>query len=152
RDAGYDPAVESVRVRVNAMDGSLSITVGKPFILGLGESTIDKSALELGGAILRAAPRKERGRGLLGSMAVDARRAEPAPAPTKPGLWRELGKKSVPFDQGPREQKQEADREYRAATRRIWANQSVHDWLETRDKDNETFRLLHPYHDQLKAF
>jgi hypothetical protein len=73
--AGYDPAVESVRVGV-AKDGSLSISVGKAFILGLDESTIDKRALDLGGSILQAAPRKERGRGPLGAMAVEARRAE----------------------------------------------------------------------------
>ncbi len=69
--AGYSPALDGVRVR--AEDGTISITVGKRFVLGLDATTIDARALELGDAILRAAPRKERGRGPLGTMVVEER-------------------------------------------------------------------------------
>jgi Domain of unknown function (DUF4157) len=72
--AGYSPALDGVLVRPER--GTISITVGKRFVLGLDATTIDARALELGDAILRAAPRKERGRGLLGTMAVEQRGAK----------------------------------------------------------------------------
>jgi len=75
--AGYNPALDGVRVR--AEDGTISITIGKRFVLGLDATTIDARALELGDAILRAAPRKERGRGPLGTMAVEEGRAKEEP-------------------------------------------------------------------------
>ena len=87
--------------------------------------------------------------------------------------WRELARAGVPFDQWPRQQQQEAERENRAVRRRTWTDPYPGEpqpeakvrirggqtqpaptnkaWWEMRDQDKETSRLLHPYRDELKA-
>ncbi|MQA87487.1 MAG: hypothetical protein GEV03_23390 [Streptosporangiales bacterium] len=87
-----------------------------------------------------------------GTVAFQLIRDQQAPKPVVQGPWRELARKRVPFDQWPLEQKQLAHRERDAAVRRQGANQSTHEWLQTRDADNELFALLWPYHDEQRAF
>jgi hypothetical protein len=70
---GYRAEVKGVDVDVSG--GSISITVGNEFVLATNANTLEKRALDLGNAIFRKAPRPQKGRGLIGSMAVESRKA-----------------------------------------------------------------------------
>ena len=76
--AGYDDTLTAVRVEVTS--GAIAVTVGRQFVLGTNERSLDQRALALGGAILAKAPRTDSPpRGLLGSMITQQQRAPGPP-------------------------------------------------------------------------
>lgn len=97
----YDDKISGVGYRANVKDvevegdkSSISITVGNNFILGTNRAMIEKRALDLGRAIFAKAPRPASAgklHGLVGSMAIESRKAPvpppsqaPAPPPPEP--------------------------------------------------------------------
>ncbi len=71
---GYEEQLKKVRVDMSRE--SFSIAVGKQFVLDTNRSTLHRTALDLGSAILAKAPRdKSKRKGLLGSMIEDQQRA-----------------------------------------------------------------------------
>jgi hypothetical protein len=81
----YDSKISGVSYRaslkevdVQAANGTISITVGNDFILGMDQKTVELRALDLGRAIFAKAPRPaptKRLPGLLGSMAIESKKA-----------------------------------------------------------------------------
>jgi len=82
-----------------------------------------------------------------GRPGLISRQAKPAPAVD----WREQARNKVPFGKWTLKQQEDADREWRAASRRIFTAGEKEKW-EMRDNDNEVFKLLHPYRADLKDF
>jgi hypothetical protein len=82
----------------------------------------------------------------------------PAPTQVPPQSkipWRELARNRVPYDQWPLEARKSAERERKAANRRIFEDtptKTTPEWWRTRDEDNELFRLQHPYREAMKDF
>jgi hypothetical protein len=80
----YDDKLSGVSYRagvkdvdVDASGGSIAITVGTEFILATNAKTLDQRALDLGRALFTKAPRPpHKGRGPIGSMAVESKKLE----------------------------------------------------------------------------
>lgn len=77
----------------------------------------------------------------------DAAHPELAFSVPDPSDWRDLARRSVPFDQWTNDQKLRAHEEYVAAGRR-----QANDDLSQFDEDNELFRLLAPYSANFRVF
>ncbi|MBV9156957.1 MAG: DUF4157 domain-containing protein [Acidobacteriaceae bacterium] len=71
--------------------------------------------------------------------------------PTAKVDWREMARHSTPWQQWTLEQKENAESEYQAAVKRMF-EASDRERFASRDTDNELFRLLEPYKQNMRAF